>query len=171
MAMNELKLDGIDFGSFRRVTGSSSAGGSSHHGSAAAGSSFDSSTVCSPNPSSVGSLPHQTVKGGGKVSPHTVSTKSMTVTTNNDNSTSAAAAAEVSPVISVEQHSESSSLTDDVGSSDFNRSGGGGGVNVRPNIFKDAERMGSTFHKSKKIIRPGESTPPVGLVIPTRATG
>ena len=26
-------------------------------------------------------------------------------------------------------------------------------------MFKDAEKMGSTFHKSKKIVRPGESIP------------
>ena len=40
-------------------------------------------------------------------------------------------------------NSESSALTDDVGSSDFNCSGGGGGGVARPNIFKDAERMGN----------------------------
>ena len=109
--------------------------------------------------------------GGGRTSPHTVSTRSMTIanssvavdraaTTSSSSSAPAVGGVSISPVISVDHHSESSSLTDDVGSDSWQlingnaasggRSGGGS------NIFKDAERMGSTFHKSKKIVRPGE---------------
>lgn len=81
-------------------------------------------------------------------------------TTSSSSSAPAVGGVSISPVISVDHHSESSSLTDDVGSDSWQlingnaasggRSGGGS------NIFKDAERMGSTFHKSKKIVRPGE---------------
>ncbi len=116
------------------------------------------------------------VGGGGRTSPHTVSTRSMTianssVVVDHPATTSAAVAAtaveavgdvSISPMISVDNHSESSSLTDDVGSdswqlinSNNNRSGNIGGSN----IFKDAERMGSTFHKSKKIVRLDDSVP------------
>jgi hypothetical protein len=70
----------------------------------------------------------------------------------------------ISPVISVDFHSESSSLTDEVFNSnngDGNGGGGGNGGNSDNNggnMFKDATRMGSTFHKSKKIIRPNENS-------------
>jgi hypothetical protein len=105
--------------------------------------------------------------GTGRISPHTVSTKSMTIMNSTvvDLPTASSTAvtttatgqnALISPVISVEQYSESSSLTDDVGSDGNNNNRYSGGSN----IFKDAERMGSTFHKSKKIIRPGESVIP-----------
>ena len=96
--------------------------------------------------------------GSGRQSPggHTVSTKSMTATLttssarqSNINSNSTA----ISPVISVEQYSESSSLTDDIGSNHSAKVGVGA-----TNMFKDAS-AGSTFHKSKKIVRPGESIP------------
>jgi len=60
---------------------------------------------------------------------------------------------EVSPVISVEQYSESSSLTD---ASDWHVSQQQ--QQQKQNIFKDASK-GSTFHKSKKIVRPGDSIP------------
>eukprot|EP00804_Cyclotella_cryptica_P030487 CCRYP_008544-RD/>CCRYP_008544-RD protein AED:0.19 eAED:0.19 QI:217/0.8/0.83/1/0.8/0.83/6/602/2020 len=61
---------------------------------------------------------------------------------------------------SVERCSESSSLTD---TSDWHHgTGGPAGVSSvvggATNMFKDASK-GSTFHKSKKIIRPGESIP------------
>ena len=69
----------------------------------------------------------------------------------------------ISPLISVDHHSESSSLTDDVGSDSWQLSGGNNNRSdgSGSNIFKDAERMGSTFHKSKKIVRPGERVPDV----------
>jgi len=109
--------------------------------------------------------------GGGRTSPQiTVSTKSMTIDTPTPPSSAAVQPTNgtvtsplsssssnnvqqqqhtISPVISVEQYSESSSLTcDDVGSNhSFNKN------QQQGNIFKDAEN--STFHKSKKIIRPG----------------
>lgn len=132
--------------------------------------------------------------GGGQTSPHTVSTKSMTIAattvgSNNNNkfsssvitttiaanssstttATTISGPTTISPVISVDFHSESSSLTDEVFNSnngDVNGSGGGGGGgncgnsnnNNGGNMFKDATRMGSTFHKSKKIIRPNENS-------------
>lgn len=129
--------------------------------------------------------------GGGRTSPHTVSTKSMTIAattvgSNNNNkfsssvitTTNIAANSStatttdpssvvgntISPVISVDFYSESSSLTDEVFNSN-NGDGNGGGVgnggninnNNGGNMFKDATRMGSTFHKSKKIIRPNDN--------------
>ena len=114
--------------------------------------------------------------GTGRISPHTVSTKSMTIMNSTvvDLPTASSTAvtttatgqnALISPVISVEQYSESSSLTDDVGSDGNNNNRYSGGSN----IFKDAERMGSTFHKSKKIIRPGESVIPEERQISTGA--
>jgi len=131
--------------------------------------------------------------GGGRTSPQiTVSTKSMTIDTptppslaavqpTNGTLTSPSSTSSssnnvqqqqhtISPVISVEQYSESSSLTcDDIGSNhSFNKN------QQQGNIFKDAEKMGSTFHKSKKIIRPGgessyNSIPEHGTSQPTTA--
>jgi len=95
--------------------------------------------------------------GGGNTSPHTVSTKSLTI----DNGVNSASIA-ISPLISVEQYSESSSLTDD---NHYNPGAGGGGGGWKPNMFKDAE-LGSTFHKSKKIVRPGEDGGGGGSSIP-----
>ena len=110
--------------------------------------------------------------GGGRISPHTVSTRSMTITNSSivvdhPATTSAATVAttmgaggSISPMISVDHHSESSSLTDDVGSDSWqliNSNNNRTGNNGESNIFKDAERMGSSFHKSKKIVRPEDS--------------
>jgi len=116
--------------------------------------------------------------GGGRTSPQiTVSTKSMTIDTPTPPSSAAVQPTNgtltsplsssssnnvqqqqhtISPVISVEQYSESSSLTcDDIGSNHSFNKNNNAQQTTTGNIFKDAEKMGSTFHKSKKIIRPG----------------
>jgi hypothetical protein len=72
---------------------------------------------------------------------------------NSNNSMNNSGVANISPnVISVEQNSESSSLTDDVYDTNNNNTN----ANWKTNMFKDAEKMGSTFHTSKKIVRPRE---------------
>ena len=70
----------------------------------------------------------------------------------------------VAPVISVAPPSESSSLTDE-GSDGWHMAHGG-----QPNMFKDAARAGSTFHRAKRIVRPGEGQPP-GLAAGVAADG
>lgn len=174
MALSELKLDhpDMDF-TFGRV---GSSGGGSVDSSVNSGS-YGGGSGGGDMPSPLQSPLQQTkqcptyvkgvVGGKGRMSPATIGTKSLTLeSTVESNATQRVVNSHhinrpavglqskpteseegVSPVISVEQHSESSSLTD---TSDWQHSGG--------NMFKDATK-GSTFHKSKKIVRPGESIP------------
>mmetsp|Transcript_3459 Transcript_3459/g.7245 ORF Transcript_3459/g.7245 Transcript_3459/m.7245 type:complete len:1710 (-) Transcript_3459:52-5181(-) len=85
----------------------------------------------------------------GRTSPITVGTKSLTLdsaTIISSKGNEVGRGLVLSNTISVDQHSESSSLTNDT--SDWQGQGTGN------NMFKDAN--GSTFHKSKRIVRPNE---------------
>jgi len=85
----------------------------------------------------------------GRTSPMTVGTKSLTLDSSTIISSKGYEVGRglvLANSISVDQHSESSSLTNDT--SDWQ------GQSVGNNIFKDAN--GSTFHKSKRIVRPTE---------------
>ena len=116
MAMSELKLSGVDVAIFNNTN-------------------INHSSSSSPKK--------------GRTSPMTVGTKSLTL----DSSTILSSKGNevgrglvLSNTISVEQHSESSSLTND----EFDWQGQGAGNNM----FKDAN--GSSFHQSKRIVRPND---------------
>lgn len=123
MAMSELKLTGVDMANFFNVSNNNQ------------------------SPSSLGKK--------GRTSPITVGTKSLTLDSSSNNNVSnsgmgitneGSRGLVVSNTISVDHHSESSSLTNDT--SDWQ------GQGASNNIFKDSK--GSTFHKSKRIVRPNE---------------
>lgn len=85
----------------------------------------------------------------GRTSPITVGTKSLTLdsaTIMSSKGNEVGKGLVLSNTISVDHYSESSSLTNDT--SDWQGQGTGN------NMFKDAN--GSTFHKSKRIVRPNE---------------
>ena len=116
MAMNELKLSGVDIAIFKNTN------------------TVQTSSSSSPKK--------------GRTSPMTVGTKSLTLDSATIVSTRGNEVGKslLTNTISVDQHSESSSLTNDT--SDWQGQSGGN------NMFKDANA--STFHKSKRIVRPHE---------------
>ncbi|KAL9187572.1 hypothetical protein ACHAXT_001675 [Thalassiosira profunda] len=185
LALSELHIEGvrIDFGTFGRLDGSSAGSHGGGSGSVGTGS-VESSTVGSANRPPGVPAPFQNAgigNGGGKGwkggrgtahsgarSPHTASTRSLTVdhaslpsrdapplpSASEPTLQTPGQAPGLAPVISVERGSESSSLTDDIHSNGAGELQVGGGFPHGGNRFKGAD-----FHRAKKIVRPGEGAP------------